>query len=149
MPAFHALFLEWLDLSDAPAAAAATAAGVNATTTAAAATAAAAVNATAAAAAANATAAVAAATAPDLGEWLLAKGHNVTDKLWGLAQPVLAASAARALKEGYDTYCAAAGHPYDHWRRRRMGWWIERLAAWAEGGGKDGNEEEEGVGGGD
>lgn len=128
MPAFHALFFEWLELSEAPAAAVAAA---NATVAAV----------TANATAANATAA-AAASVPDLGEWLLGKGHNITDKLWGLAQPVLAASAAKALKDGYDAYCAA-GHPYDYWRRRRMGWWIGRLAAWAD---KDEDGEEGGDG---
>lgn len=135
MPAFHALFLEWLELgeptSTAAAATATATAAVNATA-----------NATLAAAAANATAAAAAAR-PDLGEWLLAKGHNVTDALWGLAQPVLAASAALALKEGYEAYCAAAGHPYDYWRRRRLGWWAERLAALGGKGEDDDNDGED------
>lgn len=121
MPAFHALFLEWLDVSSSSSSSSSIA---NAT---------AATNATAAAAAA--------ASVPDLGEWLLAKGHNITDTLWGLTKPALAASAARALKDGYDVYCAAAGHPYDYWRRRRMGWWIGRLAAWADEGGKDEEED--------
>ncbi len=133
MPAFHALFLEWLELtSTEPAQQAAAAAAVV-------------FNATAAAASPNVNATVAAA-APDLGEWLLLKGHNCTETFWGLAQPVLAASALKALKESYAAYCAAAGHPYDYWRRRRMGWWIGRLAAWAEGGGED-DEGDEGVGG--
>jgi putative hemolysin len=139
MPAFHSLFLEWLELtsqSPLPTTAAAAAAAINAT-------AAAAVNATAAAGAAGAAAAAVNATAapPDLGEWLLGKGHNVTDSLWGfIVQPVLAASAAKALTEAYSVYCAAAGHPYEYWRRRRVGWWVGRLAALAEGEKEDGEE---------
>lgn len=110
MPAFHALFLEWLELSEPAAEAAA-----NATLTAA---------------------------PPDLGEWLLSKGHNITEKLWGLAQPVVAASAALALKEGYDLWCATAGHPSEYARRRRLGWWMERLAALGQKDGRDDGEED-------
>lgn len=145
MPAFHALFLEWLELSEAPAAAAAGAAAAAAAITNTTLSSSSSIANATAASNATAAAAAAAAAVPDLGEWLLAKGHNITDTLWGLTQPMLAASAARALKEGYDVYCAAAGHPYDYWRRRRMGWWIGRLAAWAEGDGKD-DEGEEGRG---
>lgn len=123
---FHSLFFEWLDLtsSEPPVAAAA----ANATI----------------AAAANATVAAANATAAaghDLGDFLLSKGHNITQTFWGLVQPALAATAAQRLMEGYDAWCAAAGHPYEYWRRRRMGWWMERLAAL---GGKDDEDGDDG-----
>lgn len=104
MPAFHKLFLEWADLSaktmTTPAATAAEVAAANATTGAMLVT-------------NNSTARIA--DFIDFGDWVLGKGHNVTQTIWGLANRAVITHLILVLTEAYLTEMS-------HRQRRRRVW---------------------------